>query len=226
MIPKEQSLVTIPKPVYRHLGIAEHDTLFAFYEKYRGNVSAMVRDKDCPFKGRGQLIYYERIYGFEDKFAQIRRETALKVLAKLKDSKILALQRAIELIETRQKPLLHKEGYAILDKDGEPIFYEISPDHVEIDMAWKIIKTELGEVTSITHQNSNLAVKASVVISTEEEKRIMDLFSPEVRKAEIIEIKDEIRSPQPVAADQSEADNQGGLGVPQIGEQGSAYEGD
>jgi len=41
------------KPPYKPLNIKERDMLYAIYEKHNGNMSSMVLDKDCIFKGFG-----------------------------------------------------------------------------------------------------------------------------------------------------------------------------
>ena len=138
------------KPPFRPLNIAERDTLFAYYEKHNGNMLAMTRDRDCQFKAHSQIRYYAKLYNFAARLVEVRRKKADEVLAQLKDSKIEAIRRAVEMIAPRQVPLRNKKGDLILDADGQPIFHEFYPNDREIKVAWEIIKTELGEPTSVS----------------------------------------------------------------------------
>ncbi len=215
---------------YRALSIPERDTLFAYFEKHNGNMLAMTRDIDCPFKAHSQLRYYAKLYFFCERLDEIKRKRAEDVINSLKDSKVLAIKRAVELIETRQMPLRKKDGSAVLDAEGNAIFVTVQPDHKEVEAAWKIIKTELGEPTQIGKQDvtSKGEKVSSFVLSAEDEKRVEELFG----KREPIEQKVEPLSEQPKenASNQSgnnetSANNSGGAKVSEGGEQGSAYEG-
>lgn len=134
---------------YRPISVPEKDLLFAMYDKHNGNMLSMTRDRECLFKGYNQIRYYADLYNFEPRLVEIRRKRAKKTLDSLKDSKILTIQQAIRMVETQQIPLKNKQGEVILDADGQPMFYEVDPNHKEIKTAWEIIKTELGEPTSI-----------------------------------------------------------------------------
>jgi hypothetical protein len=134
---------------YRPISVPEKDLLFAMYDKHNGNMLSMTRDRECLFKGYNQIRYYADLYNFEPRLVEIRRKRAKKTLDSLKDSKILTIQQAIRMVETHQIPLKNKQGEVILDADGQPMFYEVDPNHKEIKTAWEIIKTELGEPTSI-----------------------------------------------------------------------------
>jgi len=164
---------------YRPLSVPEKDLLFAMYDKHNGNMMAMSRDHDCQFRADSQIRYYAKLYYFHDRFIEIKRKRAEKVLNSLKDSKILAIQQAIHLIETRQIPLKNKQGDLILDADGQPMFYSISPDHKEIEMAWKIIKTELGEPTTIgkhDHTSKGERIRSLVELNEKESEDHESIF--------------------------------------------------
>lgn len=135
-------------PKYRALSTAERDLLFSFYDKHNGNMLAMVRDPDCYFDTYNVIRHYSKIYEFQDKLIKNRQKKAQRVLDSLEDSKMAAIEQAIGLIRSKFKPLLDKNGRAVLDKDGQPIFIEIEPDSKSIKTGWEIIKTELGQATA------------------------------------------------------------------------------
>jgi hypothetical protein len=137
---------------YRALTIPERDLLFAVYEKHSSNMLAMTRDVLCQFKSYAQLKYYCDLYNFYPRYVEIRRKQADAVLAGLKDSKALAIQQAIRMLEPRQVALKDRYGNAITVAD-EPVFETIYPDQKEVKTAWEIIKTEMGEPTTIGKQD-------------------------------------------------------------------------
>jgi len=143
------------KPVYRPLTIPERDALFAYYEKHNGNLLAMTRDKDCTFKSWNQLQHYRDLYGFKTKLAESRGRMAEEVMGQLVDSKIMAVRQAVRLIQPRQVPMIMPDGQPFTDADGRPVFMEVYPNHKEIKAAWEIIKTELGEPTTISKAEVN-----------------------------------------------------------------------
>ena len=137
------------KPPYRPLQNEEREMLFAFYEKWNGNMLAMIRDHDSIFKGYTQVRYYADLYKFESRLVEIRQKRAKEVIASLGDSKILAIQQAIRLITPRQIPMKGKDGSAMTNVDGQPFFIEIDPEAKDVKVAWDIIKVELGEATTV-----------------------------------------------------------------------------
>jgi hypothetical protein len=145
--------VTEEKPApreYRELSEEEQEMLFAQYDSNGGKVTYMLLDKDVLFKGMGQLYYYVHKYDFETKLVDIRKKRALEVMSSLQDSKIEAIQRAQQLLGVHYQILRTKGGVEIMDEEGNPIVVETLPHFKEIKTAWEIIKTELGEPTSIT----------------------------------------------------------------------------
>jgi len=202
---------TKQKPPYRPLNPKERDTLFAYYDKHNGNMLAMTRDHECQFKSYNQLKYYCNTYFFSQRLDEIRLKRAREVIDGLKDSKILAIKRAVGLIETRQVPLKNTKGDVLLDRDGQPIFVELSPDHKEIEVAWKIIKTELGEPTQIGKQDitsKGEKLQGGVQVTPEQEARIMELFGRmPAEKVEFTNQEKKENDQQPTANAKTPADN-------------------
>ena len=137
---------------YRELNQGEQDALFGLYDKHNGNVSAMSDDSDCQFKNRNQVAYYRDRYSFSSKLSQIvaQRAEEFKKLwqGKLDDGKKKAIEKALELLENEETETITKEG--------EIKTRVRKPSYIEIRTAWEIIKTELGEPTSVSkNENSN-----------------------------------------------------------------------
>ncbi len=200
------------KEPYRPLTVPEKDLLFAMYDKHNGNMLAMTRDRECLFKGYNQIRYYADLYNFEPRLEEIRRKRAKEVLDSLKDSKILAIRQAVQLIETRQIPLKNKQGDLILDADGQPMFYALGPDHKEIEMAWKIIKTELGEPTTIgkhDHTSKGERIRSMVGFTEKEAEDHESIFK---------------RDDKQTTDNTTETSDSGGAEAPSDGTEGSAYE--
>ncbi|MCE9628681.1 MAG: hypothetical protein K8Q91_01670 [Candidatus Vogelbacteria bacterium] len=197
---------------YRPLSIPEKDLLFAFYDKHNGNMIAMSRDRESQFKAYSQIKYYCAFYHFHERYSQIKLERATKLIDSLKDSKILAIQQAIHLIETRQIPLKNKQGDLILDADGQPMFYSLGPDHKEIEMAWKIIKTELGEPTTIGKHDH-----------TSKGERMRGLFDFNEKEAEDHESIFK-RDDKQTTDNNIKTSDSGGVKDSQDGTEGGAYE--
>lgn len=148
-IKEEGKMIVKKKPPYRALKKKEIGMLFAFYEKWNSNMLAMTRDVLCPFRSDSQIRYYAKLYGFHEKFIEIKRKRAEEIISSLGDGKILAIQRAMELVEPRLVVVLGKDGKAVLNGDGSPLCEKVYPDAKDIKTAWEIIKTELGEATSV-----------------------------------------------------------------------------
>jgi len=138
---------------YRELTQEEQDLLFAQYEKWAGNVNQMILDKDVLFKSYNQLHFYKHKYKFVDKYVEVRRKRAVEVMAQLKDGKTRAIEQALRILESRNVFVYNKSGMQVFDKDGNPVIVENLPFYKEIKVAWEILKTELGEATSIAKNN-------------------------------------------------------------------------
>lgn len=164
-------------PTYRNLSPFEKEALFALYEKHGGNVSAMIRDRDCQFRSHNQITHYVHLYGFVVKLAKNRKEKAERVIAGLTDAKIAVLERAVQMMSPRQIPLRfesgERKGELILDEDGQPQYQEIYPTEKEIKVAWEIIKTEIGEPTSI-NKNENFNDNESINNAADELKSVLE----------------------------------------------------
>lgn len=149
---------------YRPLSPAERDFLFALYDKHGGNMLAMTRDRECLFRSHRQLRYYCKFYGFKPQLAEIRRRRAEEVIASLGDAKIEAIQRAAEMLRPRQVAVKMKDSNGIMvplrDEDGNVVFEEVYPSEKEIKTAYDIIKTELGEPTSVSKTDVTTKGKA------------------------------------------------------------------
>ncbi|MBP9701388.1 MAG: hypothetical protein KBD47_00205 [Candidatus Pacebacteria bacterium] len=170
---------------YRPLSVPEKELLFAMYDKHNGNLMGMIRDRECVYKSRTQLSYYKGLYHFAEHLVHLRTKRNAEVLNSLKDSKILAIQQAIQMIETRQVPLKNKQGDLILDADGQPMFYSVGPDHKEIEMAWKIIKTELGEPTTIgkhDHTSKGERIRSLVELNEKESEDHESIFKRDAKQ--------------------------------------------
>ncbi|TXH50826.1 MAG: hypothetical protein E6Q97_19625 [Desulfurellales bacterium] len=182
----EQLAVIRPEPrkgkkaPYRALTIPERDTLFSYFEKHHGNMLAMTRDHLCQFHSHAQLRYYCHLYNFHPRLVEIRRKQAEETLTGLKDSKLLAVQQAIEMLKPRQVLVRDKQDNVILDRDGQPVFTTIHPDKAEIKTAWEIIKTELGEPTTISkadvhkHEDDRIRDTLDAIAKLTEHERPQD----------------------------------------------------
>ena len=130
---------------YRNLNEGEVDELVALYDIHHGRIATMCQDTRCQFKSRTQMTYYCKLYNFKGRLEQFRTDFINKHLSEkndlLKKGKGRALQCALNLLETR--PI------DIHNKDGEMLTVMKEPTAKEIEIAWKIIKTELGEPINI-----------------------------------------------------------------------------
>ena len=168
----------IKKPTFRNLDIKERDTLYAYYDKHNANVLAMIRDRDCKFRSKNQIYYYRDLYNFHEQFIQNRDKKAKEMLESLRDSKVLAVRRAVELLEEKQLFIKGKDRNYILDVEGLPMIEQINPDHKEIETAWKIIKTELGEPTTIQKQETKHSgeIAQPIISGNEDDKEATEVY--------------------------------------------------
>jgi hypothetical protein len=160
------------KPHYRPLKPKEQDMLFAFYDKWNGNVSEMILDTDCIFKSRNQIYYYRDLYNFKEQLVQIRANRAKEVMKLLPDAKIKALENAIRLLEPSHHIAYNKAGLQVFDLDGNPLIIEKLPYYKEIKVAWEIIKAELGESIYKFEHSGDLSLEISKL-----EKVVDDIVS-------------------------------------------------
>lgn len=162
----------------RKLTDPEREYLFVMYDKHNGNMLAMSRDPASQFKAYNLIRTYVELYNFHELYLENRQKQAKEVMEGLEDAKIMTLKRAMMLVQTRHSPIKGKYGNYITDKKGKPMMLEIEPDYKEIEMAWKIIKTELGEATSIG--KNDLTIKNRPIKQSPEgielANRALDLF--------------------------------------------------
>ena len=137
------------KPPYKPLNIKERDMLYAFYEKHNGNMSAIILDKECIIKAYNQVRYYVDLYNFHERLIENRQKRAEKVMSQLTDGKVKAIENALRILEPSHSLVFNKSGLQIFDIDGNALIVERLPYYKEIKTAWEIIKTELGEPTTI-----------------------------------------------------------------------------
>lgn len=152
---KEQAPETKPqsrrgrKATYRALTIPERDLLYALYEKHHANMHALFLDPECLFRSYATIRYYAKLYHFYDRYIHNRQKKADEVLAQLKDAKIVAIENAIRMLKPHFDFVRTKTGTQVFDKDGQPVIVERHPYYKELKAAWEIIKTEMGEPTTI-----------------------------------------------------------------------------
>jgi len=115
--------------------------MFVIFDKHNGNLSAVARDSESLFHSREQLRYYRDMFGWDTRLVQIRAERSKEVIENLGYAKVRAIQRAMELLESRQIEMPTKQGSIVT--------FTKDPMYKEIQAAWQIIKTELGEPTNI-----------------------------------------------------------------------------
>lgn len=124
--------------------------MFIIFDKHNGNLAAVSRDPESLFHSREQLRYYRDMFGWGDRLVQTRAQRSKDVIENLAYAKVRAIQRAMELLESRQVEMVLKTG-AVVTLNRDPMYKEIQA-------AWEIIKTELGEPTSITKSENRTDV--------------------------------------------------------------------
>ena len=137
----------LPVPPYRNLDDDEQEMMFIIFDKHNGNLAAVSRDPESLFHSREQLRYYRDMFGWDTRLVQTRAQRSKEVIENLSYAKVRAIQRAMELLESRQVDVVTKIGVVTVTKD---------PMYKEIQAAWEIIKTELGEPTSITKSETKV----------------------------------------------------------------------
>ena len=135
---------------YRKLQEHEIDKLVMVYERNNCNISKARLDKECLFKGRNQLAYYRDFYNFDTRICKLRKELINDYIKNSTDilmkGKLKAIGRAMELLDDRiftKVSLITGDKYKV----------KVPPSGKDIDIAYKILKTELGESTNIRDIN-------------------------------------------------------------------------
>jgi hypothetical protein len=144
------------KQEYRELTPDEQSMLVTYYDKHNGNINQLILDKDWILKSYPQVHHYCHKYEVKKKLVEIRTERAKEVIASLYDTKIRAIENAQRLLSPKHRFVFTKTGLQLFDKEGNPLIVEDLPYYKEIKTAWDIIKTELGEPTTISKSNLNL----------------------------------------------------------------------
>jgi len=132
--------------------MAKHDPekLFALYFEYDGNVHAMLKDERCPIRTYSQLYGLCSKNGFAERLADIQqraREQTNEELASqlvIKRKEIIAICRAIFV------------RYAKQLRDEE---HPMKVTAKDLNTAYKIFKTEMGEAAEISRHEFSSVLK-------------------------------------------------------------------
>ena len=137
---------------FRELTEDEQDLMYNLFCLHFGNCSMVGRSKESIVKGKDCISYWAKLYDWDDR---MRTETDKRVQelkkainAKLVEGKQRAISRALWLLEERQEEKVTSET-------GKKYKVKIVPSNKDIKTAYDIIKTELGEPSSVK-QNLNV----------------------------------------------------------------------
>lgn len=137
----------------RELNKEEEEALFALYCKHNGNHSAMSRDPDCGFHNV-VIGDFAKKYSFKERMLKKVKEEAERIAKEwnetLKKGKMKAIEKAIKLLSPSLKIIKVGRG-----ENAESKKIYIQPDAKDIKVAYEILKTELGEPTTIS-KNTNI----------------------------------------------------------------------
>ena len=151
----------------RDLNKNEQETLFSLYCKHNGNCSAAGRDENNKYH-RNIVLEYAKRYGFENirlkKVAKEAEQFKKDWNKKLKEGKMKAIEKAIELLD--------KKTYNRVDKNNDIVEITSYPDGRDIKTAYEILKVELGEPTTIS-RNTNIEENDEVKQTIEGVKQLI-----------------------------------------------------
>ena len=151
----------------RDLNKNEQETLFSLYCKHNGNCSAVGRDENNKYH-RNIVLEYAKRYGFENirlkKVAKEAEQFKKEWNKKLKEGKMKAIEKAIELLD--------KKTYNRVDKNNDIVEITSYPDGRDIKRAYEILKVELGEPTTIS-RNTNIEENDEVKQTIEGVKQLI-----------------------------------------------------
>ena len=154
----------------RDLTEIEQEALFALYCKHNGNHSAMSRDPDCSFHNV-VIGDFAKKYNFKEKMLNKVKEEAESFNKEwnetLKKGKYKAIEKAIKLLSPAIRVIKVGKGENAVDK-----VIHIQPEAKEIKIAYEIIKTELGEPTTIS-KNTNIDENPEVKETIENIKNLI-----------------------------------------------------
>lgn len=135
---------------FRELTKEEQKSWFMFYVKHQGSLLAMSKDPEFPSKHYNFLRHCRDKYDWSDKYHEKLRKDQEKWIEGIKErlgaKKYRALERFYELLEDRE--------IEAIDKDGKLVKIKKKPTYKELEAAIKAIKTELGEPSNITKNES------------------------------------------------------------------------
>lgn len=130
---------------YRDLEPSEVEALCALYFKHNGNCTKTAQDSECGFN-RNRVAYYRDKYDFENKrlrnVALKAQEFKDKQRAMLMAGKQAAILKAIDLL----RPIEIEQA----KRDGTIVKFTKHPTEKAVKVAYDIIKTELGEPTTVS----------------------------------------------------------------------------
>ena len=151
----------------RDLNKNEQEALFSLYCKHNGNCSAVGRDENNKYH-RNIVLEYAKRYGFENirlkKVAKEAEQFKKDWNKKLKEGKMKAIEKAIELLD--------KKTYNRVDKNNDIVEITSYPDGRDIKTAYEILKVELGEPTTIS-RNTNIEENDEVKQTIEGVKQLI-----------------------------------------------------
>lgn len=146
-----QKRKTGTKYPFKNLKKTEIDMLVIMYDKHNGNLSSLHRDSNNQFGSLPKLSYYKKLYNLDAKLNEFRED----LMERYTENKALILGRAKNLVIMQALKMATTKEVTFYDKKkSEMITMEMDPNAKELDVAYKIIKTELGEPSSITKQEN------------------------------------------------------------------------
>lgn len=152
----------VPKNSY------DMEALFKLYFKYNGNVTQMLADEQCSIKHYSQLYTYCQKEGFAERYANVmndaKERTNQELAAQLVITKaeIAAIAKAVfsRFAYRVNQVRLDKKGQPVLGPDGKPI-PAFLPNSKDVEVMYKIYKTEMGEASDIIQHEFSESVKES-----------------------------------------------------------------
>jgi len=167
---------------FKNLTKVQIDMLVIFYDKHNGNLAAMHRDTENNFGSYPKLSYYKKLYDLDSRLNDFRQE----LIEKYTENKAVILNRARNLIIMQAMKMITTREVSYYDKKkSEIITIEVDPGAKELDTAYKIMKTELGEPHSITkHENINKEEKEKIEEGLDLIKNALESASNNKKKVE------------------------------------------
>jgi len=137
--------------MYRKLSDIEQDIMYLVYVRNSGNHSLMAKDPDSVTKANSIIGYWARLYDWNEKFLKEKQERIEKEKKMLEETllegKLSAIKQAVVLLQVREEK-------AISLLNGKSFTRTVYPSNKDLKVAYEIIKTELGEPSTI-RENKN-----------------------------------------------------------------------